>query len=58
VKIMPENRSCKAYEQKPDIPADLFINGVPVNCGNCLRWSVEADKCKDIAYAKNRNDPE
>jgi len=53
-----ENRSCKAYEQKSDIPPDLFISGIPLNCANCIRWGVDIERCKDETYAKNRNDPE
>jgi hypothetical protein len=54
--MQQETRSCRAYEQKPNIPSDLYYGVIPVNCANCWRWSVEEDKCRDIEYAKNRND--
>jgi len=54
--MQSENRSCKAYEQKPNIPPDLYYGVIPINCGNCRQRSGE--RCKDEGYAKNRNNPE
>ena len=53
---MPKpNRQCKAYSEKPNIPPDIFLNVIPVNCSNCRRWNGE--RCGDEAVALSMNDP-
>ncbi|HAW57565.1 MAG TPA: hypothetical protein DCX03_00895 [Bacteroidales bacterium] len=54
--MQSETRSCKAYEQKPDIPEGLYYKVIPICCGNCSIW--DGERCSDETYAKNRNDPE
>lgn len=51
---MSDNRSCKAYDQKIILHPDIFINGIPVNCGNCLLWTGE--RCGDEPGALNMNE--
>jgi hypothetical protein len=44
--MQSESRSCKAYKQKDNI-SDLFLDTIPVNCGNCEYWSIRLGRCKD-----------
>jgi len=40
-----ENRSCKKFDQRTNINPDIFLSGIPSNCGNCSFWS--GIKCAD-----------
>ena len=43
-----ENRSCKVFKQRTNINPDIFISGVPANCGNCQIWSGK--QCINIDF--------
>ena len=37
--MLKENRACKVFKQRTDISPDIFISGIPANCGNCKIWN-------------------
>jgi len=42
---LAENRSCKKFDQRTNINPDIFISGIPPNCGNCSFFN--GVKCGD-----------
>jgi hypothetical protein len=43
---------CKSYKEKPTISPDIFLSGIPVCCGNCLRWLRNKEKCREEIWVR------
>lgn len=53
---MSDNRFCKSYSQKAHIPPDIFLSGIPINCGNCETFNGE--RCSNETIVAASQDPE
>lgn len=49
---------CKAYKQKTDIHPDTYIGSIPINCGNCQRWDIDIERCRNEIMVVNSQDTE